>query len=84
MVFHYEIDRAPSIEELTVEIVERKGLGHPDTICDSVAEEVSLYLSRYYLENLRRILHHNVDKVLLVGGEAEPGLEEENLYNPLE
>lgn len=83
MVFHYEIDRAPSIEELTVEIVERKGLGHPDTICDSVAEEVSLYLSRYYLENLIRILHHNVDKVLLVGGEAEPRFGGGKLIQPI-
>lgn len=83
MVFHYVIDRAPSIEELPVEIVERKGLGHPDSICDSVAEEVSLYLSRYYLEKLGRILHHNVDKVLLVGGEAEPRFGGGKLIKPI-
>jgi len=62
----------PSVEEMDVEIVERKGLGHPDYICDGVAEAVSRALSSYYLENFGRILHHNVDKVLLVGGQSNP------------
>ncbi len=53
-----------------VEIVERKGLGHPDTICDALAEQLSVELSRYYLERFGRILHHNVDKALLRGGAA--------------
>ncbi len=64
----------PAVEELQVELVERKGLGHPDSICDAAAEAVSRELSRYYLERFGRILHHNVDKVLLVGGQASPRL----------
>lgn len=56
-----------------VEIVERKGLGHPDTVCDALAEEVSLALSRFYRERFGFVLHHNVDKVLLRGGAARPG-----------
>jgi S-adenosylmethionine synthetase len=55
-----------------VEIVERKGTGHPDSICDALAEEVSLALSRIYRETFGIILHHNVDKVLLRGGAARP------------
>jgi len=55
-----------------VEIVERKGIGHPDTICDALAEEFSLALSRFYVDRFGFILHHNVDKVLLVGGAAQP------------
>jgi len=47
-----------------VEIVERKGLGHPDTLCDALAEELSLSLCRYYRERFGLILHHNVDKAL--------------------
>jgi S-adenosylmethionine synthetase len=58
--------------EPEAEIVERKGLGHPDSICDALAEEWSLALSRHYLERHGAILHHNVDKALLVGGAAEP------------
>jgi S-adenosylmethionine synthetase len=55
-----------------VEVVERKGLGHPDSICDSLAEELSLAYSRYTLEQFGRILHHNVDKVLLQAGRSAP------------
>jgi len=60
------------IEEADVELVERKGVGHPDYIADAIAEEVSRELSKYYLEKYGHILHHNVDKVLVVGGQAEP------------
>ncbi|MCG6936768.1 MAG: methionine adenosyltransferase, partial [Gammaproteobacteria bacterium] len=52
----------------TVEIVERKGIGHPDTMCDALAEELSRTLCRYYLDNFGLVLHHNVDKALLWGG----------------
>ena len=60
------------LEKQRVEIVERKGLGHPDYICDAVMDNISLGLSREYLEKAGSILHHNVDKALLVAGEAEP------------
>ena len=54
----------------TVEIVERKGIGHPDTICDALAETFSRNLSREYRRHFGEILHHNVDKALLLGGRA--------------
>lgn len=53
------------------EVVERKGTGHPDTICDALAEELSLAYSRFCRERLGAVAHHNVDKVLLVGGRAQ-------------
>src|SRR5581483_1440666 len=55
-----------------VEVVERKGLGHPDTICDALAETLSRNLCRAYQERFGQILHHNVDKALLCGGRATP------------
>lgn len=55
-----------------LEIVERKGIGHPDTICDEIAENFSLALSRYYLAEFGEVLHHNVDKVLLAAGVSQP------------
>ncbi|MGZ8982799.1 MAG: methionine adenosyltransferase [Methylotenera sp.] len=61
---------APAVGSLPLEIVERKGIGHPDTICDALAEELSRTLSRYYLDHFGLILHHNVDKGLLCGGQA--------------
>lgn len=56
------------VPDRRVEIVERKGKGHPDTLCDKAAEELSIRLSEYYLQTFGRVQHHNVDKVLLAGG----------------
>lgn len=53
-----------------VEIVERKGLGYPDTICNALAEALSRNLCREYRHRFGNILHHNVDKALLCGGRA--------------
>jgi len=64
--------RLPSVEDIEVELVERKGLGHPDYISDAAAEAASRVLSKLYLERYGQILHHNLDKVLLVGGQAKP------------
>ncbi len=66
------------------EIVERKGTGHPDTICDSLAEEFSVELSRLYLEEMGAIMHHNVDKALLVGGVANPRFGGGEVISPIE
>ena len=55
-----------------IEVVERKGLGHPDTICDALAESLSRALSREYRDRFGAILHHNVDKALLCAGRAGP------------
>lgn len=55
-------------EEMPVEIVERKGKGHPDSLCDGAAEELSVALSEIYRRETGKILHHNVDKAVLVGG----------------
>jgi len=65
------INRQP-VESLQVELVERKGVGHPDYIADSASEMASRELSKYYLERFGTILHHNLDKTLLVGGQANP------------
>ncbi|MCK6503976.1 methionine adenosyltransferase [Myxococcota bacterium] len=67
-----------------VEIVERKGVGHPDTITDCLAEALSARLSREYLHRFGRVLHHNVDKALLFGGEARPALGGGRLLAPME
>ena len=72
------------LEPEHVEIVERKGLGHPDTICDALAERVSVVLSRHYLEEFGAILHHNVDKVLLSAGASRPAFGGGELVNPLD
>ncbi|NPA47376.1 MAG: methionine adenosyltransferase [Thermococci archaeon] len=60
------------VEEQKVELVERKGLGHPDSIADGIAEAISRALSREYLRRYGVILHHNTDQVEVVGGKAYP------------
>jgi S-adenosylmethionine synthetase len=66
-----ELKQTP-LEKQRLEIVERKGTGHPDYICDAVADRISIGLSKAYLEKAGTILHHNVDKSLLVAGETAP------------
>ncbi|MFA6228287.1 MAG: methionine adenosyltransferase [Patescibacteria group bacterium] len=55
-------------EDQEIEIVERKGLGHPDTLADGLAEAVSVAYSKYCLNNFGVVLHHNVDKLFIGGG----------------
>jgi len=59
------------LEKQKLEVVERKGLGHPDFICDAILDRVSVELSKEYLKKFGAIMHHNADKSLLVAGEVE-------------
>ncbi len=68
-----ELVRTPPVEMQQVELVERKGIGHPpDSIADGIAEAVSRALSREYVKRYGIILHHNTDQVEVVGGRAYP------------
>ena len=55
-------------EEKDFEIVERKGVGHPDTLADALAEEISRVYSKYCLEKFGAVLHHNIDKLYIGAG----------------
>lgn len=65
------IDRA-AVEDQEIEIVERKGLGHPDSICDGIAESVSSALAREYIDRVGKVLHYNTDETQLVAGRSDP------------
>lgn len=56
------------VTDQKIEIVERKGIGHPDQICDCIMDKVSVALCEQYLKKAGRILHHNVDKGFLAAG----------------
>ena len=60
-----------SVPQQRVEIVERKGKGHPDYICDAVMEAISIALCKEYLNKYGDILHHNIDKGLLAAGSTQ-------------
>ncbi len=58
-------------KEQNFELVERKGRGHPDTICDAIAEYCSRYYSQYFYNKYGKYAHHWFDKVMLIGGQSE-------------
>ena len=76
--------KGPSPASLPLEIVERKGLAHPDSLCDALAENLSVALSRYYIERFGIILHHNVDKALLCGGAARAAFGGGEVMEPID
>ncbi len=76
--------RGKSVTEHHVEIVERKGTGHPDYMCDSIMEAISVALSKEYVKEFGTILHHNIDKGLLAAGKVRKGYGEGNVVRPME
>lgn len=76
------VTRRPPMEA-EVEIVERKGRGHPDTLADGLAEELSVRYSLYCRERFGAILHHNFDKVGLLGGRSAARLGEGRMLAPV-
>ena len=76
--------KGKSVTDQRVEIVERKGTGHPDFICDSVMEAISVALSRAYKKAFGTILHHNIDKGLLAAGRADHTFGGGRMIKPME
>jgi len=72
-----------AVEDQTVEIVERKGIGHPDSICDGLAEAVSRALSQLYLDRVGKVLHYNTDETQLVAGRAAPAFGGGEVVEPI-
>jgi S-adenosylmethionine synthetase len=73
------------IEELEVEIVERKGIGHPDSISDGIAESVSRALCQVYMEKFNgKIMHHNTDEVQITAGESDPHFGGGEIIKPID
>ena len=56
------LNRIP-VEQQRVELVERKGIGHPDSTCNVIMEKVARALCHEYIAAFGRVLHFNVDKM---------------------
>ncbi len=84
MDLHIETLTSLPVSQRPVEIVERKGKGHPDTICDALADDLSRRLCRFYMEAFGFVAHHNVDKALLWGGVARPAFGGGAVLEPIE
>jgi hypothetical protein len=48
-VFINELSQVP-LQNRSLEITERKGLGHPDTMCDNIMNQISVDLSKEYMK----------------------------------
>lgn len=81
-VISVEPGRSAGVESLPYELVERKGLGHPDTMADAIAERASRYYALHCLEQFGRVAHHWFDKVLIFGGESDFGFGHGELIRP--
>ncbi len=71
------------VAERELEIVERKGIGHPDSLADGISEVISKALCKEYLKRFGKILHHNTDQVQVVGGRAKPDFGGGELLKPI-
>ena len=71
------------VAQQRIELVERKGTGHPNSICDAIMEQASSALCREYLATFGRVLHHNLDKGLLVAGQTRPRLGGGQVLEPM-
>jgi S-adenosylmethionine synthetase len=76
------VDRR-AVEDQEVEIVERKGIGHPDSLCDGIAEHVSRALSNLYLDRVGEVLHYNTDETQLAAGNAAPAFGGGEVVEPI-
>lgn len=65
------LDQIP-LEKQRIELVERKCLGHPDSLADGIAESISQALCKTYLDEFGFVLHHNTDQGEVVAGESAP------------
>lgn len=80
---HVQYASGRAVEDQHVEIVERKGLGHPDSICDGVAEQVARALAQTYLDRFGKLLHFNTDETQLVAGTAAPAFGGGEMLEPI-
>ena len=69
---HIEALSQIPLEQQRNELVERKCLGHPDSMADGIAESISQALCRMYLDEFGAVLHHNTDQGEVVAGESSP------------
>lgn len=72
-----------NIMKTPVEIIERKGWGHPDKLADDLAEKLSQAYSNYTLDRCGAILHHNFDKLCLLGGSSKVSFGKGEMVKPI-
>jgi S-adenosylmethionine synthetase len=54
-----------------IEVVERKGIGHPDTLANQIAESACCAISKFFIKRYKILPRFNIDQVEIVGGDVE-------------
>lgn len=77
------VETLPVRGESEIEIVERKGRGHPDTLCDDLSELACQVLCRHYRETFGTVLPNKMDQFLLIGSGSRPAFGGGELLGPV-
>jgi S-adenosylmethionine synthetase len=77
------IERCNSLWSPRVQVLECKGAGHPDTLADDLAEALSRAYSQHTLQQCSAVLHHNFDKLCLLGGQSDVSFGSGHLSRPV-
>ncbi len=72
-----------SVERQMTELVERKGIGHPDSLADGISESISRALCHEYTKRVGTILHHNTDETQIVAGRSRPAFGGGEIIRPI-
>jgi S-adenosylmethionine synthetase len=80
LVITSKTGRSPGEDQ--IELVERKGKGHPDSLADGIAEEVSRNITLDFWNNEEMGPYHFSDKVFIVGGRSLVTLGNGKLLEP--
>jgi S-adenosylmethionine synthetase len=64
-------------------ICERKGIGHPDSLADMVADSFSNLYSEFTFKRYGTVLNHWVDKIVLRGGKATLSFGKAEILEPM-
>lgn len=73
----------PNINDQEFEVVETKGKGHPDNICDTLAEKISMEYSKYCIKHYGVILRHMIDKLSILGGGSRVHFKNSEMISPI-
>jgi S-adenosylmethionine synthetase len=65
------------------EVVERKGIGHPDTLSDHLAEHLSRTYGNYTVGRFGAVLRHQFDKTMLMCGRSRVSFGGGELLEPI-
>ena len=57
-------------EPPSIETVQKRGLGHPDALCDALAERISAAYARYCFEQFGVLIHYSIDGLSMAEGES--------------